>query len=406
MLCQFSVKNFQCIKDELTLDMQATNITENNETLLIDEDNEKFLPLCVIYGPNGAGKSTVLHALYSLACKIMRPICAISLNSENCLRSTDGVIIQPFKFSKETLTEPTEYEMFFRSHLYEYQYSLSILKDKIMHETLYKKSIKGSRYSLVFDRRKAKELQLRGTFKNYSYADISDNLTLLSYLGITHSRNTIIKDIVSWFNNKFDFVNYGDPQDDSTIPIVESKAIKNLMLKMMHEMDIDITDYRIEKKSKEIRVFTTHTLNGQKYELNLYEESNGTIKIFGILPYIANSITKGSTLVVDELDAKLHPLLLKYIIDLFNNPSINRKNSQLIFTSHDLSTMNTENFRRDEIWFVAKDDNQGARMYSLVEFKKEDGSSERKDARYDKHYLQGRYGADPYLRRLIDWGNI
>lgn len=153
-----------------------------------------------------------------------------------------------------------------------------------------------------------------------------------------------------------------------------------------------------------MRVYTSHLVDTKRYELELTEESNGTIKVFGMLPHIAGCLLNGSTLVVDELDAKLHPLLLKYIIGLFSNPEINKNGAQLIFTSHDLSTMNSDTFRRDEIWFIAKGKDQGSKLYSLIEFKLDDGRTERKDSRYDKRYLEGRYGADPYFRKIIDWG--
>ncbi|MCI6995786.1 MAG: AAA family ATPase [Eubacterium sp.] len=111
-------------------------------------------------------------------------------------------------------------------------------------------------------------------------------------------------------------------------------------------------------------------------------------------------------LVIDELDAKIHPVLLRHIIMMFNDMNINRHKAQLIFTSHDLSTMNSEVFRRDGIWFVAKGNAQNSKLYSLVEFKNEKGESVRKDAKFDKQYLEGKYGADPYLRRIIDWGKV
>ena len=125
-----------------------------------------------------------------------------------------------------------------------------------------------------------------------------------------------------------------------------------------------------------------------------------------MLPFIADSLTKGITLVIDELDAKIHPILLKHIIMLYNNFEINKYGAQLIFTSHDLSTMNSEVFRRDEIWFVAKGNEQNSKLYSLVEFKNPDGTSVRKDAKFDKQYLEGKYGADPYLKKIIDWSVI
>jgi AAA15 family ATPase/GTPase len=176
---------------------------------------------------------------------------------------------------------------------------------------------------------------------------------------------------------------------------------------MIREMDLDIEDFRVEKRENgDIQVFTRHSVEGNNYELNLTEESSGTRKLFGLLPFIADSLTKGTTLVIDELDAKIHPVLLKHIIMLYNDFSVNRHGAQLIFTSHDLSTMNSEIFRRDEIWFVAKGKEQNSKLYSLVEFKTSDGSSVRKDAKFDKQYLEGKYGADPYLRKIIDWSVV
>lgn len=404
MLCQFSVKNYQCLKEEVTFDMQAVNISEHESSLHVDIDGEKFLPLAVIYGPNGSGKSTVLDAFYSLICKIMRPICAVGCNNEECAKRSGSAFVKPFKFSKETIDQPTEFELFFRTNKNEYQYIITLKKEKVLHEELYKKLITGSRYSPLFIRDQEIGIELKGSFKNYSCDGMSDNIPLLSYLGITHRRNSIIKDIVEWFEEGVDFINYSNPNEDANIPIAESGKIKSLVLKMMSEMDIDIYDYRTDNNEEKLKVYTTHLVDDEEYELELFEESNGTIKVFGILPYVAKSILIGSTLVVDELDAKIHPLLLKYIIGLFSNPEINKRGSQLIFTSHDLSTMNSDVFRRDEIWFIAKGKDQASKIYSLVEFKSEDGRIERKDARYDKRYLEGRYGADPYLRKIINWG--
>lgn len=187
----------------------------------------------------------------------------------------------------------------------------------------------------------------------------------------------------------------------------DSEEIKRLVLLMIQEMDLDIVNFRIRKKeNNHIEVFTTHRVEDQETELNLAEESSGTQKLFALLPFIARSLLNGTTLVIDELDAKLHPLLLRYLIMLFSDMEINRQNAQLIFTSHDLSTMSSEIFRRDEIWFVAKGKDQNSKLYSLVEFKNNKGESIRKDAKFDKQYLEGKYGADPYLKKIIDWGNV
>ena len=395
MLCQFSVKNYRCISEELTLDMQATPITEHLDSLLKYEDEEKFLPLASIYGPNGAGKSTVLMAIYSLIGKVMRPICAtLEDNTECSERAKTSISITPYKFSKNA-NAPTEFEIFFRTPKTEYKYQINVIQEKVDFESLYKKDIKGYRYSEVFTRKRAGNINLRGTLRNYKILELSDTLPLLSYLGIAHKRNSLVKDVINWFETGIIIKNFGNSMNDSIIPIGKSDDEKKLFLQMLKEMDIDISDYREDEVEK--KIYTTHVVDNNKYELGLHEESSGTIKLFAILPYIAISLLYGITLIVDELDAKIHPALLQYIISLYSNQKTNKHKAQLIFTSHDLSTMNSDVFRRDEIWFVAKDNMQASKMYSLIEFKT------RKDAVYNKQYIEGKYGADPYLQRIINW---
>ena len=186
--------------------------------------------------------------------------------------------------------------------------------------------------------------------------------------------------------------------------IAKTEEVKRLVLDMIREMDLDIEDFRIEENR--IEVCTKHMVNRYSTELTLSEESSGTKKLFGLLPFIARSLVIGTTLVIDELDAKIHPVLLRYVIMLFTNMEINKNGAQLIFASHDLSTMNNDIFRRDEIWFVAKGKEQNSKLYSLVEFKNKKGESVRMDAKYDKQYLEGKYGADPYLKTIIDWSDV
>ena len=160
---------------------------------------------------------------------------------------------------------------------------------------------------------------------------------------------------MNWFEDCVDFLNYGNPYQELRTAIARSEGIKQLVLDMIKEMDLDIEDFRVEEKDHEhIEIFTKHSVDGYSVEITLSEESSGTRKLFGLLPFIAKSLTYGTTLLIDDLDAKLHPMLLQYVIRLFTDMSINKRGGQLIFTSHDLSTMNNDVFRRDEIWFVAK----------------------------------------------------
>ena len=406
MLCQFTVKNFKSIRDEVTFDMQAAAISEHEDRIIKDKDEELYLPVSAVYGPNGGGKSNVLEALHSLVTKVLRPLYATSNNEEIAMKMKK-LVIEPFTFDEETRNEPTEFELFFRTAMAEYRYELIVKKEVIEYERLDRIKLETGRKSALFERDED-EITLKGAFARLKTSDeLSDTWPLLSYLGITYSKNEVVQDVLDWFDEEIDFLNYGNPMQELRMAISKSEDVKRLMLQMIQEMDLDIVDFRVEEKENDrIEVFTKHVVDEYEAELNLFDESSGTKKLFGLLPFIAKSLLRGTTLVIDELDAKIHPVLLKYLIMTFSNMEKNKKGAQLIFTSHDLSTMNSEVFRRDEIWFVAKGNRQNSKLYSLVEFKNKKGESVRKDAKFDKQYLEGKYGADPYLRKIIDWGTV
>ena len=406
MLCQFTVKNFKSIRDEVTFDMQAAAISEHEDRIIKDADGELYLPVSAVYGPNGGGKSNVLEALYSLVMKVLRPLYAAGSDEIFAIKMKKQVI-EPFAFDPEMIKEPTEFELFFRTELAEYRYELNVKKEKIVYERLDRIKLETGRKSALFERNKD-EIALKGAFARLKTSDeLSDSLPLISYLGITYKKNEVVRDVLDWFNEGICILNYGNPMQELRMAVSKSEDVKKLMLQMIQEMDLDIVDFRVEEKENErIEVFTKHIVDEYEAELNLFAESSGTKKLFGLLPFVAKSLLQGATLVIDELDAKIHPVLLKYLIMTFSNMEKNKKGAQLIFTSHDLSTMNSDIFRRDEIWFVAKGRRQNSKLYSLVEFKDKKGQSVRKDAKFDKQYLEGKYGADPYLRKIIDWGMV
>ncbi len=406
MLCQFTVKNYKSIRDEMTFDMQAAAISEHENNIIRDKDGELFLPISAIYGPNGGGKSNVLEAMHTLASKVLRPLYATG-DKEERIFLQKRLLIEPFAFSKKTKSQPTEFEIFFRTEIAEYRYKLHIMKDVVNYESLDRVKLDTGRRSALFER-DTEEISLKGVFSKLKASeDLSATLPLLSYLGITYKKNEVVKDVLDWFEYGIDFLNYGNPIEELRMAVSNSEDVKQLMLDMIQEMDLDIVDFRVvEDENDRIDVYTKHLVDGYETELNLLEESSGTRKLFGLMPFFAGCLLTGTVLVIDELDAKIHPVLLRHIIMMFNDMSINKKKAQLIFTSHDLSTMNNEVFRRDEIWFVAKGNAQNSKLYSLVEFKNEKGESVRKDAKFDKQYLEGKYGADPYLKRIIDWGKV
>lgn len=278
------------------------------------------------------------------------------------------------------------------------RYILHIQHDIVIYEKLDRKKFSTRKPSVFFERTED-TVQTKGELSKIKVSDdLSRHITLLSFLGVFMNQNPIIADVINWFSYRTLFLNYSDPFRELTLALAKSEQTKKLMLQMIQEMDLDIADFRIEEEDNKTKIYTKHIVNNTETELNLIKESSGTKKLFSLLPFVVSALTEGKTLIVDELDSKLHPLLLKYIINLFSDMKINRNKAQLIFTSHDLSTMNSEVFRRDEIWFVAKGTDQNSQLYSLVEFKNDKGESVRKDAKFDKQYLEGKYGAIPSLK--------
>ena len=177
---------------------------------------------------------------------------------------------------------------------------------------------------------------------------------------------------------------------------------KEQFIKALNDMDIDIKDYRFDEEAHQL--YMKRTIGDSDYELSFSDESDGTKKLIAALPVILLALREGRLIIVDELDAKLHPKLLKYVISLFKNRDINRYGAPLLFTSHDMYTLKNTVFRRDEIWFAAENKEHESEIYSLHEIRGEDNDRIKRTAAYDKQYLEGRYGADPYLSNMLGGG--
>ncbi len=213
MLCQFTVKNYKSIREEMTFDMQAAAIMEHRDRIIKTEDGESFLPVSVIYGPNGGGKSNVLEALHTLDAKVLRPLCATCDKTE-CEYKARKIPVEPFTFSEEMRKAPTEFEVFFRTAIAEYRYILHVKQDFVVYESLDRIKTDAGRRSALFVRN-GNEVELKGVFGKIKISEeISENLPLLSYLGITYKKNEVIFDVIEWFEESIDFLNYGNPRQE------------------------------------------------------------------------------------------------------------------------------------------------------------------------------------------------
>ena len=177
MLCQFTVKNYKSIRDEVTFDMQAAAISEHEDRIIKDQDDEMYLPVSAIYGPNGGGKSNVLAALHTLVAKILRPLYATEDNEDKVLLQK-RIIVEPFAFS-DSKNEPTEFELFFRTESAEYRYILHVKRDVVIYESLDRVKLETGRRSALYTR-DDKGIVLKGAFAKLKVSDdLSKTLTLL-----------------------------------------------------------------------------------------------------------------------------------------------------------------------------------------------------------------------------------
>lgn len=400
MLCQFGFKNFKSYKNETIFDFQAGELSEFKESLIKDDKATPLLPVSVVYGPNGGGKTTLLQALSCLITMVVFPIHELKKNRMNLIVQ-QRVNCEPFLYDEKSKNEPTEFNLYFRKNNNEYRYYVAIKNDIVVSESLFRRGIGAKKTAVIFTREE-NNIDLGASIgKSGINTDVNPKMLLLSFLAINYNISVIVE-VQEWFESCV-IRNYANPITDLKIMINENESFKKPFLNLLNEMGIDVCDYRYDSEKEDFLL--TRKVNNVDYSLSLSKESAGTRKLFGSLPILMIALQTGRLAIIDELDAKLHPKLLRYIISLFTDPKINKFGAQLLFTSHDMSTMSNEVFRRDEIWFAALDDEHSSELYSLYEIRKEDGKRVNATASYNKQYLEGRYGADPYFKKMLDWGD-
>ncbi|WP_252250675.1 ATP-binding protein [Clostridium sp. ZBS13] len=405
MLIQFNFKNFKSFKDDTSLDMTATSITEHPYNL-INYGDEKYIKSAAIYGANASGKSSVLEAF-----KFMQNWILFSFKES---AENKNIPIKRFAFDSESLKEPAEFEVFLKFNNNEYQYGFSLDNKKIHDEWLYlKKPHSKDKYITLFERSDGEidcNSKLLEGAKNF-IPMVEDKTLFISI--ISNAKIPYAKDVFDWFLAPV--IDYGDIKSESNLKenalmFIQSGKYENELVKFLNSIDINIDGIIVEKpetENDEPKIYTKHLMNNKKtyYKMPLSEESSGTQKMFALFYYLHVALELGMPIFIDELDAKLHPLLLRYILIMFHDENINKNGAQLIYVTHDNYTLTRDIFRRDQIWFVEKDSNSVSHLYSLAEYKTEDDKKVRKDASYNKDYLLGKYGSVPILRGYDMWGN-
>lgn len=404
MLIQFNFKNFKSFKDDTSLDMTAISITEHPYNL-INSGNEKYIKVAAIYGANVSGKSSVLDAFSFMKKQVMLSFIQATENK--------NIPIKRFAFDKDSLQEPAEFEVFFKYKNNEYQYGFSLDNKKIFEEWFYlKKENSKDKYIPLFERSEGEidynSKLLKGA---ENFIPMVENRTLFLSI-ISNAKIPYAKDVFEWFIISL-VMDYGNIHGEILITETflqrtDDKDYEKHLINFLNAIDINIDGIIIEKsenENDEPKIYTKHLMKDKQtyYKMPLSEESSGTQKMFNLFYYLRNTLNLGIAIFIDELDAKLHPLLLRYILTMFHDENINKNGAQLIYVTHDNYTLTKDIFRRDQIWFVEKDSDAVSHLYSLAEYKSEDDKKVRKDASYNKDYLLGKYGSVPILRGYDMW---
>lgn len=411
MICEFSFSNFRSFKNEAVLDFSARPIKEIEDSL-INADKMLFLPVCVIYGPNGGGKSSVLMALKTLQEIIIEPLLQMGFmkNKNEKLASypveklrkeisREGCSEMYYKWDRRSRNDAVVFRILFVAKDKKYCYEVTFKDQCIIEENLYTKNTCMEEIRVIFER-DYEGVYLCEDLRNMDVDKLNANLPLISYIAMFKDFEAV-DDAIRFFMN-MQVLGFDRPEQNWDILARVIEKNKKKFLNVISSMGIDIADVRMEYNSdgKITEVYTKYY--GTDNELRMKEESSGIRKILNVLPVILEGMRAGTLFIVDELDAKLHPALLQSMISLFTDPVINAAGAQMLFTSHDLITMNSKVFRRDEIWFSAINGYNESVLYSLADFEEEDetiGSV----INYSKQYLEGRYGADPYMKKIKNW---
>lgn len=414
MLIQFSFKNYKSFRDEATLDLSAAKMTEFSDRV-VSEGNDKILPMAAIYGANASGKSNIYNAFGYMADYVIE---SFKYGDEE--EKFEEYRPTPFLFDSVSNDAESSFEVYFTipgdKAEKTYNYGFCVDRHGVTEEWLNVKAKTARKYASVFYRSTEEDtLDLSGLPKS-SRDNIQvalEKQVLIVSLGAKLKVNKC-KDIRDWFMAN-EFADFGDPFTNFFLSrrlpkgFVDDNSVQKKVIEYFTSFDEHIKDFEIEKlpndadsKEETYKISSLHKkIDSDTFAaIPLNMESAGTLKMFALYPELQDVLEKGSVFFIDELNARLHPLLVRNFLLTFLNPEINTRHAQLIFTTHDTWQLSNQLLRRDEVWFTEKDEQGISKLYSLADFVDESGARIRKDESYEKNYLIGKYGAIPTLKSI------
>jgi len=419
MFVEFTVGNFLSFGKRKTLSFKANGISEHPEHL-IKSGKLKLLRSAVVYGANSSGKSNLIKAI--------RRMRSVVLNSVK-LNDGDELEFSPFLLSSRFENDPTYFEIEFIIDTNKYRYGFEYNKFEIVNEWFFIKL--GTKKECAQFIRTPDGIGVTESFaEGKSRSELTNKnrlfISLVAQLG-----GAVSNSIIEWFKsyNVISGIDHDDYIGFSSRMLHQKLNGYHESVSLFRKLQLGFEGIEVKEKEFDINSVRTDLPDNLKYNVtkglsgkpivsiktihNVYDndgkcirqvlfdknshESEGTKKIIDLSGPVFDSLLAGRALIIDELDAKLHPLLTMQLVKLFNTPETNPKNAQLLFATHDTNLLSSSIFRRDQIWFTEKDDVEQTDLYSLIEFKLPDGSSVRNDSNLEKNYIRGRYGAIPFI---------
>jgi hypothetical protein len=420
MLIEFAVSNSRSIWERQSLSLTKAKGDELAATNTFEPGVDKVLPLlrtCAIYGPNAAGKSNLLLALNTMQRMV--------LGSATDSQRGDLLPITHFHLNSQAGNRPTEFEVTFIAEGVKYQYGFAANAAQVLEEWLFAYPMgRPQRWIGRAWNSEAKcyEWDKMGALtgqKQLWQESTRDNALFLSTAVQWNCKQ--LEPVYDWFKKKLKMTNVKGWNPDFTTSLCKTSEQRKQVLDFLKAADVDIHDIQVEVEKlsskhfpaempeevkaqlledmKDHDIFNVKTVHlndlGKAVKFDFSDESDGTRKLYSFAGPWLDSLQSGNVLVIDELHDNLHPKLVQFLVQLFHNPETNPKNAQLIFTTHDTSILNQDVFRRDQIWFCEKDQQQATHLYPLTDFSPRKGRENLEAA-----YLAGRYGALPYLRSV------
>ena len=422
MFVKFKVKNFKSFKDLTEFSMESTKLKNLKDANTFSINNISLLKSAVVYGANASGKSSLLDAM-----ETMRQIIKNSVSIEK----TKKYFHQSFFLNVDTEMQEIFFEKEFIIDEILYRYGFEIAKDAtILQEWLYQKKLQPKAREVRLFKRDLQSIELGPLFKEGKLIEDKTRENALFLSVVAQFNGEISESILSWFEKLNILSNINNETFKRySFNKLEDEKFKNKIVKFIKSADLNIYDIskknisfdELKKDNKELEklpdfvlselkekgLSTIETMHMQYNEDNSFErfksfdlsfESDGTQKLLALAAPIIETLTDGAVLVIDELDNSIHTELVKAIVKLFNSKENNPNNAQLIFTTHDTNLLSQELFRRDQIWFVSKDIYGVSELYSLVEYGR---GTARNDLILEKNYLDGKFGAKPYINSLV-----